>query len=450
MHPQVDNATAVHADDTLPPSVEGTEQRCFKHLAVCTHNLRPALRKFQFFAFGRHLVRYYAAHQQAASAREEDEEGEGEAEAEEEEELPPPTQQQQQQVDGSPAATAPQQDKQQQQQQAQLPGGEPLPTVSVLRRLGKGGAASPATGAGTEPLLRILFQKRAGTERQLRNAAELVQRCNSWRYTAPSGARVRARCWEAETPSLATGIAASQQADIIVGVHGANLANGWLMRPGSSVIELTMFGFEESPAHLAFGALNYMVLAVALPRGCRCCHPVANCGSGAGQAGALPLTSACRSRRPCRRRPQDPGTQVQHWKLLLCGEGSWAPSKREAIEERAGKYTRQDWAKHRDLIVRCATWAGRGGFVGRWQLAGCRHTQHGPAAMVRRRLLPRRWEALETALRAVVDTAGNMALYRQRYAAGGAWWLSAANATVPAGPDDAQTCRRARKRGLID
>lgn len=41
------------------------------------------------------------------------------------------------------------------------------------------------------------------------------------------------------------GIVAAQEADVFVGVHGANTANSWLMRPGSSLVELTMYEFDE-------------------------------------------------------------------------------------------------------------------------------------------------------------------------------------------------------------
>lgn len=71
--------------------------------------------------------------------------------------------------------------------------------MSVLRRLGKDSAGSPETGTGAEVQLRVVFQKRDGGdkhERQLDNAADLIAACNAWRYTAPSGARVRAQCTE--------------------------------------------------------------------------------------------------------------------------------------------------------------------------------------------------------------------------------------------------------------
>jgi len=84
---------------------------------------------------------------------------------------------------------------------------------------------------------------------------------------------------QAETPSLAAGIALAQQADIFVGVHGANLANGWLMRPGSSVVELTPYGFDSSDgsnvAHTNLARRNLQVCQMPCLRGlgcvCACC-----------------------------------------------------------------------------------------------------------------------------------------------------------------------------------
>ena len=61
-----------------------------------------------------------------------------------------------------------------------------------------------------------------------------------------------------------------------------------------------------------------------------------------------------------------------------------------------------------------------------------------------------RWEALETAFKAVVDTAGDMKAYGHRWEEGNWWWLSTKNQTVPAGPNLRQTCSRARNQGLIE
>ena len=60
-----------------------------------------------------------------------------------------------------------------------------------------------------------------------------------------------------------------------------------------------------------------------------------------------------------------------------------------------------------------------------------------------------RWEALDTALREIVETGGDMAAYRQRWADGRWWWLSSGNQTVYAGPRLSQSCKKARQVGLI-
>ena len=35
------------------------------------------------------------------------------------------------------------------------------------------------------------------------------------------------------------------------------MANAWLMRPGSAMIELQPYGFDEGPAHLQYPLFNY-------------------------------------------------------------------------------------------------------------------------------------------------------------------------------------------------
>lgn len=67
-------------------------------------------------------------------------------------------------------------------------------------------------------------------------------------------------CWQAETPTLAAGLALAQQADVLVGSHGAHLANAYMMRPGSSVIELTPHGFDDmGTAHANYAKKNLPV-----------------------------------------------------------------------------------------------------------------------------------------------------------------------------------------------
>lgn len=273
------------ADSSPPPSYEGGERRCFKRMFVCTEDVRYALAVpkdgstprplvFRWYEYAQHIVRQVTRRSQ---------------------------EQQEQQQQGSGAAvgplTAAQEDEERQRRERD---------VSVLRRLGSDSADSPVT-------LRVVFQKRGNAdkrERQLDNAADLIERCNAWRYTAPSGARVRGSCTEvsascgcgggcsgspagagmhastasctrrppaqraphphpclncrpttlqAEFPSLAAGVAVAQEADVMVGAHGANLGNAWFMRPGTSVVELTMFGFDDRIAHGNNARFNVMV-----------------------------------------------------------------------------------------------------------------------------------------------------------------------------------------------
>ena len=141
----------------LPPSYEGTQQRCFKSMYVCLHDINT--RTWQLHEYGQMLVRHYGG--------------------------------------DALVLAMPQTQPPGQQGSTLLP-----PPVSVLKQLNKapkGGSQKAAAAA--EQVVRVVFQKRGGdprllTDRQLINSKELVERCNAWRYTAPSGARVRALCWE--------------------------------------------------------------------------------------------------------------------------------------------------------------------------------------------------------------------------------------------------------------
>ncbi|KAI7844598.1 hypothetical protein COHA_001838 [Chlorella ohadii] len=169
---------------------------------------------------------------------------------------------------------------------------------------GNGSGSSSSGGSAAKPaVLNILFHRR-GTDRLLLNAAELLERCNAWSYTTAAGVQV-------ELTDLFAGIVAAQRADIFIGAHGANMANGWLMRPGSSVLELTMHQFEEGPAHAQYPKRNTF----------------------------------------------DADTQVQYWKVLLCDPqryppGSWSPGPMEEEGRAAGKVWHPLWPKFRNLAVR--------------------------------------------------------------------------------------------------
>lgn len=144
---------------------------------------------------------------------------------------------------------------------------------------------------------------------------------------------------QVELSTLEVGIAAAHQADIFIGAHGANIANAWLMRPGSAIVELTMFEFEENQPHLNLAERNMKVrppagiwagwLLVPLPL---CLNlPASSC-------------SACL---------QDADSQVQFYKLLLCDpRGSWTPGWREGKERERGATEGESWSKYRNLVVR--------------------------------------------------------------------------------------------------
>ena len=134
---------------------EGGEVRCFRHMFVCLDGIDT--RTWQLHAYGQSLVRYYGGSAMVASHTEQHPPG----------------------------------------QKFQVP-----PPVSIIRQLGlqrESGKEEQQAGVGEEQepfVVRIAFHKRDGTLRQLLNAAELIERCNAWRYTTQSGARLQALCWE--------------------------------------------------------------------------------------------------------------------------------------------------------------------------------------------------------------------------------------------------------------
>ena len=153
-----------------PLSAEGGPQRCFRQLFVCMNDVQLAEGNFLVHEYGQRMVEFHRHR------------------------LAPAQQQKEKQPE-------------QQQQQQQL---APQPPEALQRRLalqasGGGKGEGGSGGKEEEHELRILFHRRGddGLNRQLLNALELLQRCNSWRHTTPSGARLRARCWEVRPPLTA-------------------------------------------------------------------------------------------------------------------------------------------------------------------------------------------------------------------------------------------------------
>ena len=60
-------------------------------------------------------------------------------------------------------------------------------------------------------------------------------------------------------PNVTAGVAVAQEADVLVGLHGANNANAWFMRRGSSMVELIPYQWDDTPQALAYSAFNAAV-----------------------------------------------------------------------------------------------------------------------------------------------------------------------------------------------
>lgn len=160
-----------------PASVEGPRQRCFRRLLFCGrqrwHEAYPLT------AFGRLLLRHHG--------------------------FPPPP----------PPPSLPQ------PAAGAGAGGGQVPA---------GGGAAAAAAAAAQPL-RVLFQHRNGSTRQLLNVQELVAACNAWRFQPPgAAAALSASCAPVALGSLRSTLEAAQEADVLVGMHGANLVRGRLHR----------------------------------------------------------------------------------------------------------------------------------------------------------------------------------------------------------------------------
>ncbi|KAL4443683.1 hypothetical protein ABPG75_011420 [Micractinium tetrahymenae] len=262
--------TRTAGSTALRPSFEGGQQRCFRSLFVCARGLN--ITRWPLHGLGQKLARHYRTQLPALLP-----------------EAPPV-------VAASSSAVAAE--------------GSAAPSAAANHGGGsnsggssgsKSGSSTGSSSASTERILRIIFHKRSSADRQLLNAAELVQRCNAWRHTTSGGQRLRASCQEIEMADLFTGMAAAQQADIFVAVHGANQANGWLMRPGSAMIELQPFGFDAGAAHLQYPLFNM----------------------------------------------EDADTQVQWWLISICDPQAWTPGVGEAA--RQGRP--DSWPKFRNLVV---------------------------------------------------------------------------------------------------
>jgi hypothetical protein len=139
------------------------------------------------------------------------------------------------------------------------------------------------------------------------------------------------------TPNLTEGVAAAQEASILVGMHGANMANSWFMRPGSSTVEIMPFGWVASqPGAMSLSGFNAGVSML----GCclRCRHLGAACML------RLWLATCCEAQNikctclvffvsgiqhRCWLCVQDPTSQLLWWVLNICDPSLSSPGPEE-------------------------------------------------------------------------------------------------------------------------
>jgi uncharacterized membrane protein YgcG len=111
--------------------------------------------------------------------------------------------------------------------------------AAAARRSAAAAAAAAAAGSGsTTPRLEVIFIKREGG-RRIVNLPRLLSACRS--RLARCG--VRCRGYTFGKRSVAEDAAEVASADVLVGTHGAGLANAFFMHRGSAVVEIRPYGF---------------------------------------------------------------------------------------------------------------------------------------------------------------------------------------------------------------
>ena len=95
--------------------------------------------------------------------------------------------------------------------------------------------------------LKVVFHRRSlAATRQLVNLQELLNQCKTWSYTEPTSNIVYSLdCSEWEFTDILSSVAVSQVADVFVSLHGASEVNAYMMKPGSSIIEVIPFAFSK-------------------------------------------------------------------------------------------------------------------------------------------------------------------------------------------------------------
>jgi hypothetical protein len=145
----------------LPLSAEGSHQRCFESMFVCTHGLN--ISRWPLHGFGQHVVRTYRHLLQPEV----------------------------QGLVGTASSIVEQRGD----------GGTSEKSSSSSSSSGGGGDLSqgpPSQGSGPDAPTQfsVVFQRRPGDTRQLLNLGELLERCNAWRYRTAAGRQLAAKCWE--------------------------------------------------------------------------------------------------------------------------------------------------------------------------------------------------------------------------------------------------------------
>ncbi|KAL4458814.1 hypothetical protein ABPG75_013679 [Micractinium tetrahymenae] len=110
----------------------------------------------------------------------------------------------------------------------------PSPVVAAFSDCDAGGADATC--------LRVLFLTRSAKPqmRQIENLSELLADCNTWRHTDPkTGQEFAATCTSFQPgTNTAETMAAVRSTHVIVGMHGAGMANAFFAKPGSAMMEV--------------------------------------------------------------------------------------------------------------------------------------------------------------------------------------------------------------------
>lgn len=138
--------------------MEGSHQRCFESMFVCTHGLN--ISRWPLHGFGRHVVQSYRHLLQPEV----------------------------QELVGTASSVV-----QQRGDDGTADGSTSSRDSSITS---SHGAPSKGSVSDGPTQLRVVFQRRVGDTRQLLNIGELLGRCNAWRHRTTNGRQLTAQCSE--------------------------------------------------------------------------------------------------------------------------------------------------------------------------------------------------------------------------------------------------------------